>query len=275
MIRGVLLDLSGTVHLGDRLLPGAAEAIQRLRDSGKRVRFLTNTSTKSSAALLSQLESFGISISPDEILTSVLATGKYLIRHNLRPYCLLEDTSDLQPNVDLEAPPNCVVVGLAPSKFNYETMNQAFRVLEQQKQEANSGQTTSTISPLIAIHKAPYIRDGKDGQLSLGPGGFCAALELAANYKATVMGKPSREFFESALWEDIPSEQTCMVGDDVVQDVGGARAAGIGTCILVQTGKYEDGGEAKVDAGTVTATCPSLVEAVNYILGQEGTTSSV
>ncbi len=263
MIRGVLLDLSGTVHLGDQVVPGAVEAIERLRDSGRRVRFLTNTSTKSSVALLQQLKSLGISIQPEELVTSVLATRNYLIRHQLRPYCLLEDTSDLEPNVPLEPPHNCVVIGLAPSKFQYEQMNQAFRILQSQGKSNDNNNNDN--NPLIAIHKAPYIRD-VDGQLSMGPGGFCAALEIAANCQATIMGKPSRAFFESALWDDIPAEETCMVGDDVVQDIRGAKSAGIGTCLLVQTGKYEKDDECKVIEGTVTQTCASLVEAVNFIL---------
>lgn len=261
MIRGVLLDLSGTVHLGDQVLPGAADAIQRLRDSGRRVRFLTNTSTKSSAALLQQLESLGVCILPDELVTSVLATRNYLIRHRLRPFCLLEDTSDLEPDVPLEPPHNCVVIGLAPSKFQYQNMNQAFRILNEQEKST----TSNNVNPLIAIHKAPYIRDA-DGQLSMGPGGFCMALETAANCHATVMGKPSSAFFESALWDDISAEETCMVGDDVLQDIGGAKSAGIGTCLLVRTGKYQEGDESKVPEGTVHQTCASIVEAVDLIL---------
>lgn len=262
------MDLSGTVHVGNRVVPGAADAIQRLRDSGRRIRFLTNTSTKSSKALLAQLESLGISIPPEELVTSILATQRYLIRHQLRPFCLVEDTSDLQ-GVDLEPPHNCVVVALAPSKFNYEILNQAFRVLQDAKSANNNGGGDNSISPLIAIHKGPYIRDPNDGKLSLGPGGFCAALELAADVTATIMGKPSRAFFESALWEDIPADETCMVGDDVKQDVGGARDAGIGTGLLVQTGKYQEGDESKVVQGTITATCASIVEAVDFILAQD------
>lgn len=262
MIRGVLLDLSGTVHVGDQLLPGASEAIQRLRDIGCRLRFLTNTSTKSSGALLQQLESLGLTIPPEELVTSILATRNYLIRHELRPYCLLEDTLDFEPHVPLQPPHNCVVIGLAPSKYRYENMNEAFRVLLQQQQEQEQ---TSDRSPLIAIHKAPYIRD-KDGGLSMGPGGFCSALETAANCTATVMGKPSKAFFESALWDDISVDATCIIGDDVLQDIGGAKSAGIETCLLVQTGKYQPGDENKVPEGTVTLVCPSLVEAVDYIL---------
>ena len=40
--RGWLLDLDGTVYLGERLLPGADTAIAALRAAGRRIAFLTN-----------------------------------------------------------------------------------------------------------------------------------------------------------------------------------------------------------------------------------------
>lgn len=265
MIRGVLIDLSGTLHIGDILIPGALDALQRLRQAHCRVRFLTNTSTKSSTALRAQLIAMGIPLQDnnddDELVTSVLATKHYLQHHNppLRPFCLMEDTSDFQLGsssmVDLTPPHNCVVVGLAPTKFNYQNLNQAFRILLQHP------------DGLIAIHRGKYLRDGADGELSLGPGGFVAALETASGCEpAKVMGKPSGAFFASATWDDVALEETCMIGDDVVQDVQGAASAGIGTRILVQTGKYRPGDESKVPANVATATVPSIVEAVDYIL---------
>lgn len=33
-IRGVLIDVSGTVHVGDKAIPGAIQALDRLRASG-------------------------------------------------------------------------------------------------------------------------------------------------------------------------------------------------------------------------------------------------
>lgn len=33
-IRGVLIDVSGTVHVADKAIPGAAKALDRLRASG-------------------------------------------------------------------------------------------------------------------------------------------------------------------------------------------------------------------------------------------------
>ena len=270
MIRGVLIDLSGTLHVGDAVIPGTLEALARLRADAPdlRVRFLTNTSAKSSPALREQLVNLKILLTDQvqleddtdddkELVTSVLATRHYLQTHQppLRPYCLMEDTSDLEGHVPLDPPHNCVVVGLAPSKFDYEHMNQAFRILLEHP------------NGLIAIHRAKYLRDSSDDGLSLGPGGFVTALETASGCApAMVMGKPSAAFFASAMWDDVSPAHVCMIGDDVVQDLQGAADAGIGTRLLVQTGKYRAGDEInKVPTGVVTETVPSIVEAVEYI----------
>jgi HAD superfamily hydrolase (TIGR01458 family) len=254
-IRGVLIDLSGTIHIGAKAIPGAVKCIERLRHSGRQIRFLTNTSVKSSDTLLQELRTMGIAIDKEEeeclLMTSVLATKKYLIQNTLKPFCLMEDTSDFD-GVDLAQPHNCVVVGLAPSKFNYKDMNQAYRILLRSPK-------------LIAIHRANYMQD-VDEELSLGPGGFVTALESAANCTACVMGKPSNEFFQSAMWPDIAAEETCMIGDDIVGDIQGAKDAGIGTTILVRTGKYRTGDEEK---SAPTAICDSIVQAVDYILAMD------
>lgn len=270
MIRGVLIDLSGTLHVGDTVLPGALQALDRLRRANLRIRFLTNTSAKSSTALRTQLETLGV-LKPKQdednpLVTSVLATRHYLLQppqqedvteknpeSSHRPLCLMEDTSDLQ-GVDLNPPHNCVVVGLAPSQLHYANLNQAFRILLEHP------------DGLIAIHRANYLRDADD-KLSLGPGGFVTALETASACRpAKVMGKPSAEFFASALWDDIPGSEVCMIGDDVRQDIQGAAQAGIGMRLLVQTGKYREGDQGKVPDGVVTSTVPSIGEAVDYIL---------
>ncbi|SDJ83405.1 hypothetical protein [Aliiruegeria lutimaris] len=43
MIGGVLLDISGVLYQGDVAIPGAVEAVRRLRDTGLPIRFLTNS----------------------------------------------------------------------------------------------------------------------------------------------------------------------------------------------------------------------------------------
>jgi HAD superfamily hydrolase (TIGR01458 family) len=260
-IRAVLLDLSGTLHIGDTPIPGALEAVQQLQSHPNlQVRFLTNTSKSSSEGLLKQLTSMGFSVAPENLITSVLATRNYLQRNNLRPFCIMEDVRDFVGHVPLDPPHECVVVGLAPSKLNYEQLNTAFRILR------NTHHDTKKPSPLIAIHRANYMRDVA-GELSLGPGPFVTALESATNTSAFVMGKPSRAFFESAAVDDIPLSETCMIGDDALQDIQGAIDAGIGAAILVQTGKYLAGDEGKLKGGP-TKICESIVQAAQIILEQ-------
>ena len=261
--RAVLLDLSGTLHIDKNAIGGAVEAVQKLRDAGKKVRFLTNTSKQSSRSLLDQLIDFGFldqseSNHDESLITSVLATRNYLLKHNLRPYCIMEDTSDFTTaGIPLDPPHNAVVVGLAPNQTTYTSLNTAFQILHGHPNR-----------PLIAIHKGKYYRDAKH-ELSLGPGPFVAGLEMALDRSAVIMGKPSQEFFDSALWDGISAAETVMIGDDALQDIQGAVDAGIGTCILVKTGKYQPGDAEKIQARDSTvAVCDSIVEAVKYLLGE-------
>lgn len=251
-IRAALIDLSGTIHIGDTPIPGAVEAVQQLMARVPTL-FLTNTTKISSSALIQQLEEIGFS--KGNIMTSTIAARNYIRENNLRPFCILEDTSDFDGIIPLEPPYNCVLVGLAPSKLDYDHLNQAYHILRDSPQS----------NPLIAIHRALYYRDDSH-QISLGPGGFVTQLEQASGKDAVVIGKPNPAFFHAAITEleSIPSQHVVMVGDDVVGDIIGAHEAGIGTTILVQTGKYQPHDDEK--APSSARVVPSIVEAVDYIL---------
>lgn len=137
-IRGALIDLSGTIHVAERAIPGAIQACSQLHQLGISVRFLTNTTKMSSVDLLDQLRRIGFeedSIPPDSILTSTRAARDYLLRHHLRPLCLVEESllADLVGVERNEEDPNCILIGLAPDEFNYQRLNQAFRVLLKNK----------------------------------------------------------------------------------------------------------------------------------------------
>ena len=264
MITLALIDLSGTIHIGDQLIEGAVDACQRLERHGVTVKFITNTTKISSITLIKQLESFGF-VNP-QIFTSTASARELLIRNNQRAFALVEPDlreHDLYKNNITTLDPdeaNCVLVGLAPSQLNYSQLNQAFRVLMRCKQLTS----VSSVSPLIAIHKGKYLRD-IDGGLSLGPGGFVSCLEEATGLKAQIVGKPHVAFFAMAMG-NTPPEQVVMIGDDVQQDINGASAAGISMTMLVQTGKYKPGDE---NCATLnTHLVPSIVEAVSVIISQ-------
>lgn len=69
-------------------------------------------------------------------------------------------------------------------------------------------------------------------------GAFVAGLEYVTGRQATVIGKPSGDFFQLAVRSlNLPPESVAMVGDDIETDVGGGQAAGL-MGVLVRTGKY-------------------------------------
>lgn len=70
-----LLDLDGVVWLSGKPLPGAAEAVARLRARGQHVVFFTNNSGPTVGDHLTALAKVGVSASPEEILTSAQAAA--------------------------------------------------------------------------------------------------------------------------------------------------------------------------------------------------------
>ena len=226
-IKGVLIDISGTLHIEENPTRDAVQALERLRQSGIAVKFITNGTRKSKSGLHDKLIRLGFDIKYDEIFTSLIATRRLIEAKGLRPFCLLQDDARKDfAGLDMTNP-NAVVIGLAPDYFTYEHLNQAFRLLIDNEH-----------CELIAVYNSRY-RKCTDG-LSLGPGPFVAALEYASDKKAKVVGKPQLEFFQLALQEfSCSAEETVMIGDDVISDVLGALNANTGG-ILVKTGKYQE-----------------------------------
>nr|CAI5835733.1 unnamed protein product [Callosobruchus analis] len=254
MLRGVLIDLSGTLHIENQAIPGCIEALNRLLSSNLYVRFVTNTTKESKRILFERLTELGFKVDKDHIISSLGAAKSLIVKRNLRPMLMLspeamEDFYDVQCPKDDK--PNAVLIGLAPTEFHYDRLNQAFRYLQDGAQ-------------LIAIHAGKYYKRS-DG-LALGPGCFVKGLEYSAQCSAELVGKPNKSFFLSALG-DIPPEEAVMIGDDVTDDIQGAMNAGL-KGYLVQTGKYKAGDENKINPSP-TVVVPSFVEAVDKILSNK------
>ena len=229
MIRGVLLDLSGVLYVGSEPVPGAHQALQRLSGSGLPVRYITNTTRKTSATILRQLAAMRFAVTAAELFTAPLAAKDYLRRHRLVPYLLIH--SNLKPEfaeLEQRAAVNAVLVGDAGDGFTYAGMNEAFRLIRDG-------------AALLALGTNRYFKDGDQFSLDAGP--FVRALEYATEQQAVVIGKPAVDFYLSAVSSlGCRPEETIMVGDDVEADVVGAVHAGL-QGMLVQTGKYSPGDE--------------------------------
>ena len=64
-IKCFLLDMDGTINLGQNLLPGAREFMSYLKESGREFLFLTNNSSKDSSHYVKKMTNLGIPCDAD------------------------------------------------------------------------------------------------------------------------------------------------------------------------------------------------------------------
>lgn len=256
MISGILLDLSGVVYTGDQPLEGAIAAIERLREADLPLRFITNTTRTPKRGLLERLHKMGVEVKPGELFTPAEAACNWLTENQRSPHLLihpdlLEDFEGLGAYTE-----KALIVGDAGDDFTYQNLNLALRQLL-------GG------AEFIALAKNRTFRE-LNGELSLDAGAFVAALEYGSQLTATVLGKPSPDFFAAALADmKLPASEVVMVGDDVEADVTGALEALIVYAILVRTGKYQPGAEHQTDPAP-SAVVDDLSAAVDWILERRG-----
>ncbi|MFI1736872.1 HAD-IIA family hydrolase [Streptomyces sioyaensis] len=238
-IGALLIDIDGVLTVSWKALPGAVEAMERLRAAGLPLVLVTNTTSRTRAAVAGRLAREGFPVGADDILTAPTATAAYLRAHHPDARCLLISSGAV--GADLEGvelvgegepervgaadrdAPDVIVLGGAGPEFSYPVLNRAFRHLQRG-------------AHLVAMHRNLYWRtaDGFD----LDTGAFLPGLERAAGVTATVTGKPSPAFFDTALAHlGVPASEALMVGDDIESDVLAAQRRGI-TGVLVKTGKY-------------------------------------
>lgn len=227
----ILLDLDGVLHVSWSPVPGAPQAVTRLRDEGHRLRFVTNNTTRSRRALAGTLRELGVELEDEELQTTPLVAARELSGRRVLALTMPEIIDDLEGIELVGDSADAVLLGGADESpetnrvFSYMNLARAFA-------ELDGG------ADLYCLHRNRW------WQTALGPlldsGAFVAGLEYAADTEATVLGKPSHSYYEAALEAvDADAELTWMVGDDLEADVAGAQACGMRT-VLVRTGKFRE-----------------------------------
>ncbi len=229
--KAIMLDLDGCIYKGDELIEGAADAICRLRDSGKKVLFLTNNSTRTPKQYSQKLHGMGIEASEGEIFTSSTATARYIAEHGGKR-CMFIGEVGLRAALEgegLEAheasaedPSGCdyIVSGL-DTKVTYAKLAAACFAIQ-------GG------AKFIATNPDPNLP--VPGGFLPGAGAILSALEAATGRKAIVIGKPSTAIMRMALERlGVTRSEAVMVGDTMKMDILAAKRSGIFS-VLVMTG---------------------------------------
>jgi 4-nitrophenyl phosphatase len=168
-VRAVALDLDGVVYEGSAAIPGAVEAVARLRSMGLRVVFMTNNSTGRRRDIAAKLNGLGIPACDEEVYTSAFAAG-----------ILLTDLRAGKPArvlVVVDRPPcDFLVVGLDHA-FNYDKLSLAIDALRQG-------------AVFVACNRDAWYPVGNGRRLP-GCGAIVAAVEAASEHPVDhEIGKP-------------------------------------------------------------------------------------
>lgn len=225
----ILLDVDGVFHVSGHPIAGGAEAVRRLREEGHRIRFVTNTTTRSRAMLVADLRAMGIDADESEVQTTAAAAARALRGKRILALTMPAIVEDLEGIELVGEGADAVLIGGADETeetgrvFSYMNLTRAFSELQ-------AG------AELYCLHKNRWWQTER-GPL-LDSGAFVAGLEYAADVEAVILGKPSAAYFEAALEAlDADAELAWMVGDDIEDDIRGAQRLGMRT-VLVRTGKF-------------------------------------
>ncbi|XP_078079530.1 phospholysine phosphohistidine inorganic pyrophosphate phosphatase [Mustelus asterias] len=228
-VRGVLLDISGVLYDsgegGGVPIPGSTEAVKRIKEANLKVRFCTNETQATRETFVEKLRSLGFDIALSEVFAPAPAAHQILKERGLRPHLLVHDGLLPEFNEIDQSNPNCVVIGDAADNFSYKNLNKAFQLLIGLEKPV-----------LLSLGSGRYYKE-TDG-LKLDVGVYMKALEYACDIEAEVVGKPAKMFFLSAVSDmGLEPDQVIMIGDDIVNDIGGAQQCGM-KAVQVRTGKY-------------------------------------
>ncbi len=221
--------MDGVLHVSGEAIPGAVDAVSRLREEGHRLRFVTNNSTRARVDLAEELREMGFELEDEELQTTPMAAARALEGKRVYALVMSAIVPDLTGIELVGDTADAVLVGgcdetLEPNQvFSYMNLARAFT-------EIQAG------AELYCLHKNKWWQTSRGPMLDAGS--FVAGLEYATGVDATVVGKPSAACFSAALAAlDAEPELTWLVTDDLEQDIQGAQVFGMKT-VLLRTGKF-------------------------------------
>ncbi|MBI3328331.1 MAG: HAD-IIA family hydrolase [Nitrospinae bacterium] len=229
--RAFLFDVDGCLRYGLQVAPGAVTLLQTLRQRGKSILVLTNTSATGAEGLAAELCGMGLDVAPHEIQTAFDAAGEY-IRHRFGPAKVLcIGTPDLQERLRREGhevlpmarcrEAQAVVVG-RDLEFNVDRMAAAAKAID-----AGAAFIALNVDVRLPL---------ENGEYTAAAGPLVAAIATLAYKEPEILGKPSRAFFELAMRRlGIAPQEAVMVGDNVETDIKGAKAMGIWSILVTES----------------------------------------
>lgn len=228
----LILDMDGTFYLGDQLLEGSLEFLEKVEAAGKQFLFFTNNSSKSRQVYLKKLAGMGCHIEENQLLTSGMVTIHYIKKTWQNPKIYLLGTPALEQDFEnngiqlTDTHPDAVVVGF-DTTLTYEKLEKACTLIRSQV-------------PFLATHpdnncptEFGYIPDC---------GAMCAFITQSTGMLPKYLGKPYEETMDYITnYLDCTRDELVFVGDRLYTDIAiGAKHGATSVLVLTGETKLED-----------------------------------
>jgi 4-nitrophenyl phosphatase len=257
-VRGLVVDLDGTVYRGDDAIPGAVDALRRARDRGLRVCFCSNNPTKTPAEYVDRLAGFGLDVDESMVVPASTVTRDYLRAHHPEAPTHLVGSESLGAYLRavgqrLVADPReaSVFVSSWDETFDYGTLSAALDGID-------GGTTFLGTDPDRTVPTGTGLMPGS--------GAITGAIARTVGREPDrVLGKPSTEAAETVLDRlDLPAAACLVVGDRLNTDLAMGARHGMRTA-LVRTGVADraDVPESEVDPDHVLDSLADLPAALD------------
>jgi 4-nitrophenyl phosphatase len=262
-LRHLIVDMDGVLYRGSEAIPGTQEFVKFLREQGIGFVLATNNSTRTPRQYVDKLAGMGVSIRPEEVLTSALATADYMAGIAL---------------------PGSRVFVVGENGLRAALGNAGFELVEEDAEYVVAGMDFHVCyerlaqATLLIRAGARFVGTNPDKTFPSeqgilpGAGSLLAFLETATGVAPTVIGKPETAMMEQALARMEAQADTCaVVGDRLETDILAGQRAGLAT-LLVLTGITDQAmlEQAEVRPDLVFDDVAHLIRAWREVLDIEG-----
>ena len=258
-LKALILDMDGVLWRADQPIGDLPATFARIRQMGLRFTLATNNATLSAGQYVEKLAGFGVTLEPDQVVTSAGSAARYLQRRYPQggPVFIVGETG-LQRELagcgfypaeeGSQAGCLAVVAGLDRT-ITYDKLARAAAL-------ARAG--------VLFVGTNPDLTYPAVGGLAPGAGSVLAFISAASGVQPVITGKPQPELYLLALERmSVSPQETLVIGDRLDTDIVGAQALGCRTG-LVLTGVSTDA-EAQAWQPSLDWTAPDLAGLLEMI----------
>lgn len=226
-VKMFVLDMDGTIYLGDRLFPYTKDFLNRIKSSGKDFSFFTNNSSKNRKAYIDKLANMGINITEKQMLLSNNVIIKWLSENHkgesayvVGTELLVDDFRSAGIVIDDENP-DYVVLGF-DTTLTYSKLENACNFIRDGK-------------PIYGVN--PDLNCPTETGFIPDCGSMAALIKASTGVQCEFFGKPSRHTLNYILdFTGLNENEVAIIGDRIYTDIKTADGTDV-TSILVLSGE--------------------------------------